>query len=94
MCAAKPACPQQYSPGHSLAPMLSHMKAIGIVLIVLGILGLIYQGVTYTTREKVIDIGPIEATAETEKNFPIPPIASGAALLVGLVLVVADKRRA
>jgi len=74
--------------------MLSHMKAIGIVLIVLGILGLIYQGVTYTSREKVIDIGPIEATAETEKNMPIPPIASGAALLVGLVLVVADKRRA
>jgi len=74
--------------------MLSHMKAIGIVLVVLGILGLIYQGVTYTTREKIIDIGPIEASADVEKTQTIPPIASGAALLVGLVLIVADKRKA
>jgi hypothetical protein len=70
------------------------MKVIGIVLIVLGLLGLVYQGITYTTREKVIDIGPIEASADVEKTQAIPPIASGAAVLVGLVLLVADRRRA
>jgi hypothetical protein len=70
------------------------MKAIGIVLIVLGLLGLVYQGVTYTTREKIIDIGPIEASADVEKTRSIPPIASGAAVLVGLVLLVAGRRRA
>ncbi len=70
------------------------MKAIGIVLIVLGLLGLVYQGITYTTREKIIDIGPIEASADVEKTRAIPPIASGAAVVVGLVLLVADRRRA
>jgi Na+-transporting methylmalonyl-CoA/oxaloacetate decarboxylase gamma subunit len=70
------------------------MKAIGIVLIVLGLLGLVYQGITYTTREKIIDIGPIEASADVEKTRSIPPLASGAAVLVGLVLIVADRRRA
>ncbi len=70
------------------------MKAIGIVLIVLGLLGLVYQGITYTTREKIIDIGPIEASADVEKTRSIPPIASGAAVVVGLVLLVADRRRA
>ena len=70
------------------------MKAIGIVLVVLGLLGLVYQGITYTTREKIVDIGPIEASADVEKTRSIPPIASGAAVLVGLVLIVADRRRA
>lgn len=70
------------------------MKAIGIVLIVLGLLGFVYQGITYTTREKIIDIGPIEASADVEKTQTIPPIASGAAVLVGLVLLVAGRRRA
>jgi hypothetical protein len=70
------------------------MKAIGIVLIVLGLLGLVYQGITYTTREKIIDIGPIEASADVEKTRSIPPIASGAAVVVGLVLLVAGRRRA
>ena len=70
------------------------MKAIGIVLVVLGLLGLVYQGITYTSREKIIDIGPIEASADVEKTRSIPPIASGAAVLVGLVLLVADRRRA
>jgi hypothetical protein len=74
--------------------MLPRMKVIGIVLIVLGLLGLVYQGITYTTREKIIDIGPIEASADVEKTRSIPPIASGAAVAVGLVLLVAGRRRA
>jgi hypothetical protein len=47
---------------------------IGIVLIVLSILSFAYQGITYTTREKVLDIGPIEATAEKQKTIPLPPV--------------------
>ena len=63
-----------------------------MVLIVLGLLALAYQGFSYTSREKVLDIGPLEAHADTEKTVAIPPIAAGAAVLVGLVLVVAGRK--
>lgn len=69
------------------------MKVVGIILIVLGILGFIFRAVTYTTEEKIIDIGPIEASAEKEKTIPIPEIASGAALVAGIVLVVIGARK-
>jgi uncharacterized membrane protein YidH (DUF202 family) len=65
----------------------------GIVLIVLGALILAYGGFSYTQREKVIDIGPIEATAETEEHVPLPPILGGAAIVGGIVLLVAGNRR-
>jgi uncharacterized membrane protein len=65
---------------------------IGILLIVLGVLALAYQGITYTTREKVIDLGPIKATKETEKTIPLPPILGGAALAGGVVLLIAGAR--
>ncbi|MGZ3494328.1 MAG: DUF3185 domain-containing protein [Thermodesulfobacteriota bacterium] len=60
---------------------------IGIVLIVLGAIALAYQGITYTTHEKVLQIGPLEATKKTEKTIPLPPILGGAALACGIVLV-------
>ncbi len=47
---------------------------IGVILIVIGIIALTYQGITYTTHKKIIDIGPIQATAETKKTLPLPPI--------------------
>ena len=50
-------------------------KAIGIVLIVVGLIGLAYGGLTYTTRESVVDIGPIHASREKTHNIPLPPIA-------------------
>ena len=65
---------------------------MGILLIVLGVLALAYQGITYTTREKVIDLGPIKATKETEKTIPLPPILGGAALAGGVVLLIAGPR--
>jgi len=65
---------------------------MGILLIVLGVLALAYQGITYTTREKVIDLGPIKATKETEKTIPLPPILGGAALAGGVVLLIAGAR--
>jgi hypothetical protein len=64
----------------------------GLVLIVLGLAALAYQGFTYTSRETVIDIGPIKATADTQKTVPIPPIAGVVAVVAGVALVVAGKR--
>ena len=66
---------------------------IGIILIVVGIIALAYQGITYTTREKVVDIGPIQITADKTKTIPLPPIVGGIALLGGIVLVVAGGRK-
>jgi len=68
------------------------MKAttlVGVLLIVLGIVGLAYPRINYTTREKVIDLGPIEATKETKKSIPLPPILGGLSLAGGIVLLVA-----
>jgi hypothetical protein len=65
---------------------------IGILLIVLGVIALAYQGISYTTREKVIDIGPIEASKETRHTVPLPPILGGLALAAGVVLVISGSR--
>ena len=65
----------------------------GIVLIVLGLAALAYQGFTYTSRETVIDIGPLKATADTQKTVPIPPIAGVVAVVAGVALVFAGKRK-
>jgi len=70
------------------------VKIIGIILIVLGVVALVFQGITYTKREKVIDIGPIHATADEKKTIPLPPILGGIALVGGIVLLVAGGRKA
>ncbi len=72
------------------------MKAsmvVGIILIVLGVVALGYEGISYTTREKVIDIGPLQASVEKKKTIPLSPVVGGAALLGGIVLVIAGARR-
>ena len=61
---------------------------IAIILIALGIAAFAYQGITYTTREKVVDIGPIQVTAEKTKTIPLPPIVGAIALVGGIVLLV------
>ena len=61
---------------------------IGVVLIVLGVVALAYQGISYTSREKIIDIGPIHATADTKKTIPLSPILGGVALSGEIVLVI------
>jgi hypothetical protein len=68
------------------------MKAIGLVLIVLGLAALAYQGFTYTSREKILDIGPLHATADREKTVPLPPIVGGVAVATGIVLLVLGAR--
>jgi hypothetical protein len=65
---------------------------VGIVLIIIGVVALAYQGFTYTTREKAVDLGPIQITAEKEHTVPLPPILGVAALLGGLVLLVAGRK--
>jgi uncharacterized membrane protein len=67
-------------------------KALGIILIVLGLFGLAWGGFTYTTQEKVVDIGPIHASREKTHNVPLPPIAGGVALIGGVVLLVVGKK--
>ena len=65
----------------------------GIALILLGVVALSYQGITYTSEEKVIDIGPLQATAMTEKTIPLPPVLGVLALVGGIVLVVVGARK-
>jgi uncharacterized membrane protein len=66
---------------------------IGILLIVLGGLALAYQGFNYTHQEKVIDIGPIHATAEEQRHVSVPPILGALALVGGIVMVLAGARK-
>ena len=66
---------------------------LGIVLIVLGLAALAYQGITYTSRETVIDIGPIEATAEREKTIPLPPVLGIVAVAGGVALLMFGRRK-
>jgi hypothetical protein len=70
------------------------MKIAGIVLIVVGLISLAYGGITYTSREKVLDIGPIEATAERNRTVPLPPLVGGAALVAGIGLLVLGSKKA
>ena len=69
------------------------MKRAGIILIVLGALALAYQGIRYTTREKLIDLGSIEVTASERKNIPLPPIVGGIAIAAGIALVLVDRKK-
>jgi hypothetical protein len=69
------------------------MRLFGAILVVLGLLALVYGGISYTKREKVLDVGPIEATATEKKQIPISPIAGGLAVVAGAVMIVAGGRR-
>jgi len=66
---------------------------IGIVLLILGALALGYQGISYTHQEKVLDIGPIHATADKQERIPLPPILGGLALISGVALLVMGARQ-
>jgi uncharacterized membrane protein len=72
---------------------MASLRIIGIALLVLGILALAYQGITYTKTEKVLEVGPITATKETKKTIPLPPVLGGVAVVGGIVLLVAGARR-
>lgn len=69
-------------------------KTLGMILIALGLFGLAWGGFTYTTKETVIDLGPIEATRDKTHNVPLPPIAGALALIGGIALVVLGGKHA
>ncbi len=69
------------------------LKIVGIVLIVLGVVAFVFQGITYTTHKKVIDVGPIHATADEKKTIPLPPVLGGIALVGGIVLLVVGGKK-
>jgi len=66
---------------------------IGITLIVIGVVAFAYQGISYTTREKVVEVGPVEVTAEKTKTIPLPPIVGTIALVGGIVLVLTARKK-
>ncbi|MGD0965768.1 MAG: DUF3185 domain-containing protein [Candidatus Acidiferrales bacterium] len=66
----------------------------GILLIVLGIVGLIYQGIGYTKRKDIVNVGPIHATKDTHETIPIPPILGGIALVGGIALLAVGAKSA
>jgi drug/metabolite transporter (DMT)-like permease len=68
------------------------MKPLGVILIVLGVFALVYQGFTYTTQKKVLDIGPIQATKQEHHSVPLPPILGALALIGGVVILVSDRK--
>jgi uncharacterized membrane protein HdeD (DUF308 family) len=79
-----------------MAVKIVHMKitvVVGIVLLVLGVAALAYQGITYRTRETVLDLGPIHATTERDKTVPLPPVLGIAAVAGGVVLLIAGARK-
>lgn len=64
------------------------MKALGLILVVLGLLGLAYGGITWTRKDTVVDAGPIEITRDKHERVAIPPIAGGLLLVAGVGLLV------
>jgi hypothetical protein len=66
---------------------------VGVLLIILGVVALAYQGISYTTKEKVVDLGPLKVEAEREKTIPLPPVLGALALAGGIVLVIVGARR-
>ncbi len=69
------------------------LSLAGIILIVLGLAALAYQGFSYTTREKIIDMGPLQASADRERTVPLPPIVGIVAVAGGVALLVAGSRK-
>ena len=70
------------------------MRALGAILIVLGIVALVWGGISYTKREKVIDVGPIEASVDERKTIPLPPVVGVVAVIAGAIMVSRRSRTA
>ena len=72
---------------------MNALTIIGIILLVIGVVALAYQGISYTTTENVVDLGPLKVEAKKEKTIPLPPVLGGVAVAAGVVLLVAGARR-
>ena len=69
------------------------MTIIGIVLIMLGVVGLIYGGISYTTSKNVVDMGSVHLQVDQKKEIPLSPIAGAAAVAIGTILIIVGRRR-
>ena len=69
------------------------MKLFGFLLVVLGVIALVYGGISYNRQRTVLDVGPFHATATEQKNIPLSPIVGGIALLGGILLLVVPRKR-
>jgi hypothetical protein len=69
------------------------MKAIGFALAILGVLALIYGGISFSRQKTVLEVGSLKATATEKNNIPLPPIVGGIALISGLVLLLVPRKR-
>jgi drug/metabolite transporter (DMT)-like permease len=67
---------------------------VGVLLIIVGIVGLALGGFSFTHKEKVLDLGPIEASADKKDSLPVPPLLGALAIVGGVVLLVSSSRRA
>ena len=72
---------------------MKSITLIGIILIVLGAIGLIYGGITYTSKKDVVDFGSVKIQTESKRQIPLSPILGGTAVVIGIVLVVVGQRR-
>jgi len=68
------------------------MKTFGFALVILGIIALVYGGISYNRQKTIVDVGPLKATTTEQKSIPLSPIVGGVALIGGLVLLTAPKR--
>lgn len=66
-------------------------RVVGLLLVVVGVIALLYSGITYTHREKIVDVGPLQIEKKTTERVPIPPIVGGLALIGGIVLVLSGR---
>jgi len=66
---------------------------LGLALVALGVIALAYQGISYTTRENVVDIGPLKVAVDKEKSIPLPPIVGGLAVAAGVVILIVGARK-
>ncbi|MCU7497185.1 MAG: DUF3185 domain-containing protein [Ignavibacteria bacterium] len=69
------------------------LTVIGIILILLGIAGFIFGGISFTKKSKVADLGPVEIQTEKKETVPVTPIASGVAVVAGIIMVVVGARK-
>jgi uncharacterized membrane protein len=72
---------------------IKSITLVGIALILLGIVAFAYQGISYTSREKIIDVGPLQASVDTKKTIPLSPLLGGLVLIGGIVLVVVGTKK-
>ena len=68
-------------------------KIMALILIAVGIIALVYQGISYQSQDRVVDLGPLHVTAERTHTLPLPPIAGGMALLGGIALLIFDRKK-